>query len=511
MDQGNGTGSGMNRRSALKAVGAAGAVALVGGRASVAGAADRDDAPKKGAHGGDEGIEPKAGTWRTWVLSSATEIPVAPPPSGKAAQEELDAVRRAVADRSEATRNAVSFWDAGAPGFRWNQIGTRLVIDNPVPDSFRMSAYLNLAIYDATIATWAAKQAYRRARPADKGKPLPGALSVPDSPSYPSEHGAAAGAAVGVLSHLFPDKAAELAARAKEHAAARVAAGVEFPSDFDAGFELGAKVAAKVTARSDADGFGAPYPGVPDQPYPGGDGSYPVLPVDEGFLIMIGRWKPLVLGDVTAFRPPPPPARDSAQRAAELAEVKSYPRRKQADFSELFFWATDPAGRPEPNSVEFFNAAQAAFYYAVDVQIMVLEELNQKIHEYRLDANPPRAARAYALTYATLLDAYIACWNAKYHYLVGRPIHFDPTVDTLWTTYLLASYPSGHSTNMMATATMLGYLFPRDAQYFASRAAENAASRFWAGIHFTSDSAAGVAMGRAIGQAIIDHARKDGS
>ncbi len=117
----------------------------------------------------------------------------------------------------------------------------------------------------------------------------------------------------------------------------------------------------------DADGFGAPYPGPPDEPYPGGDGSYPVLPVDEAFQIMIGRWNPLVLGDVTAFRPPPPPTRDSAQRAAEL-----------------YYWPTDPAGRPEPSSVEFFIGAQAAFYYALDVSLSAFEELSQKIHEYQL-------------------------------------------------------------------------------------------------------------------------------
>ncbi len=110
-----------------------------------------------------------------------------------------------------------------------------------------------------------------------------------------------------------------------------------------------------------------------------------------------------------------------------------------------------------------------------------------------------------------MLDAYIACWNAKYHYLVGRPIHFDPTIDTLWTTYPLASYPSGHSSNMTAPATVLGYRFPRDAHDGLSRAKEGAASRMWAGIHFRSDSDAGVAMGQEVGRAVIEYAKADGS
>ena len=219
-------------------------------------------------------------------------------------------------------------------------------------DTFRAVTYLNLAIYDATIASWAWKQHYQRRRPRDHR--LKPAIDTPNSPSYPSEHGAAAGAAVGVLGHLYPDKATELAERAAEHAASRVAAGVEHPSDFEAGYALGKAVAAKVaSARIDADGFGAPYPGDPNAPYPGGDGSYPILPKDEGFQIMIAEWTPLVIGDVTAFCPPPPPAKGSAERAAEVAEVKNYPRRKQPDFAELFFWAQDPDGRPKPDSGAF--------------------------------------------------------------------------------------------------------------------------------------------------------------
>jgi membrane-associated phospholipid phosphatase len=380
----------------------------------------------------------------------------------------------------------------------------------PAPDPFRVITYLNLAIYDATIASWAWKQRFRRRRPS--GRRITAAIDAPHSPSYPSEHGAAAGAAVGVLSHFYPDQASALAERAAAHAASRVAAGVEHPSDVEAGYALGKAVAAKVArTRIDADGFGAPYRGDPEAPYPGGDGSFPGSPVDEGFQITIGEWTPLVIGDVTRFRPPPPPAKDSAERAAELAEVKDYPRRAQPDFAELYFWAQDPAGRPEPDSGAVVQAASAAFYYAVDVSLIVLEDVNQKVHEYKLDTNPPRAARTYALAFAAMLDAYIACWNAKYHYLVGRPIHFDPTIDTLWTTYPLAAYPSGHACNLTAAATVLGYLFPRDAHYFLSRAKENAATRLWAGIHFRSDVVAGVAMGQEVGRAVIEYAKDDGS
>jgi membrane-associated phospholipid phosphatase len=474
------------------------------------GTAHADDRQGDDNRGRHRGVEPDAGTWKTWVLSSGAEVPVPPPPRGDAAKRDLAAVIKAAAARTDEMLDNISFWDTGSPGFRWNQIAAQLLIADQTPDTYRVPTYLNLAIYDATIAAWAWKHHYRRQRPRDPR--LRTAIDTPDSPSYPSEHGAAAGAAVGVLSHLYPGKAAELAERAAAHAASRVAAGVEHPTDFRAGYTLGQEVAAKVASRRiDVDGFGAPYPGNPNAPYPGGDGSYPVLPKDDGFQLMIGKWRPLVIDDVTAFRPPPPPAKASAERDAELAEVRSYPRRTQPDFAELFYWPQDPAGRPEPDSGAFVSAAQAAFYYAVDVELIVLEDINQKIHEYKLDRNPPRAARTYALTFATLLDGYIACWDAKYHYLVGRPTHFDRTIDTLWSTYPLASYPSGHSCNLTAMATVLGYLFPREAHYFLSRAKENAASRMWAGIHFRSDFVRGVEMGQKVGKAIIEYAKADGS
>jgi hypothetical protein len=64
-------------------------------------------------------------------------------------------------------------------------------------------------------------------------------LSTPASPSYPSEHAVAAGAAEVVLSHFFPERQERFAALAEEAANAHVLAGVQYPSDAAAGLELG--------------------------------------------------------------------------------------------------------------------------------------------------------------------------------------------------------------------------------------------------------------------------------
>jgi hypothetical protein len=165
-----------------------------------------------------------------------------------------------------------------------------------------------------------------------------------------------------------------------------------------------------------------------------------------------GSWKTWVLSSGSQLRPGPPPVCDSAQRAAELAEAKSYARDAHRG-TELAFWADDPAGRPAPDSGPF-SSNQAAFYYAPLVHLIWFQELSQKLSEYRLDANPPRAARAYALVSVAGYEAGVAGWDAKFTYRTGRPIHFDPTITTVLPTYPIPDYPSGH-------ATMLGGHRPR--------------------------------------------------
>jgi len=58
---------------------------------------------------------------------------------------------------------------------------------------------------------------------------------------------------------------------------------------------------------------------------------------------------------------------------------------------------------------------------------------------------------------------------------------------------------------------MIGGLFPDFRDVMDSKASEAAESRFWAGIHFRSDLDAGLAIGRKLGDLILERAAKDGS
>jgi hypothetical protein len=68
-------------------------------------------------------IEPKAGTWKTHVLTSGSEVRLPPPPDPSAPQAELAELRVLAAQRDAAGRDQISYGDAGWPGYRWTELG----------------------------------------------------------------------------------------------------------------------------------------------------------------------------------------------------------------------------------------------------------------------------------------------------------------------------------------------------------------------------------------------------
>jgi hypothetical protein len=248
--------------------------------------------------------------------------------------------------------------------------------------------------------------------------------------------------------------------------------------------QLGRDVADQVIARAQTDGSNVPWTGtVPTGPGKW-TGTNPAEPA-------MGSWKAWTLEQNSQFRPGPPPAVDSAEMAAELAEVKTFARTPVTSRKAFFWQFPTTSGYPQ---VEYS-----------------LAELNRKIVEYRLDANAPRAARAYALGNVALYDSFVACWDAKYTYWAIRPSQLDPTVVTLFPNPGHPSYPSAHSCLSGGVAAVMTYLFPRETATFQSLANEAGESRLWAGIHFRSDITAGLELGRKVGQTVVERAKHDGA
>ena len=432
-----------------------------------------------------QAIEPHAGTWKTWVIGSGSQFRVPPPPDRNATQKELDVLEHAAAERDHTALDLVAYWDTGSPSYRWSEIAVAEHLKNGIgwPVASRNLALMHIAIYDAMIAAWDSKYAYNRPRPIAVKPGLATVVANPPSPSYPAEHAVAAGAASEVLAYVFPNRAAFFRQQAEEAAQSRLTAGVNYPSDIGAGLALGRQVAALVIARGKADGTDAKWTGtVPTGPGQW-NGTNPILP-------MAGTWRPWVLSMPGEFRPPPPVQYDSPEKAAELAEIKSFPRTPLSN-NEALFWEAAVGGL---RAHQYWN-----------------EQLSRKTLEYRLDDNPPRAARAFVLPFVTLYDAAIACWEAKYTYWAIRPNQLDPEIKTVFPTPNHPSYPAAHACSSIAIARVLGYLFPRDADAYAALAERAAESRIWAGIHYRSDIVAGRALALGVANKVIERASQDGA
>lgn len=92
-------------------------------------------------------------------------------------------------------------------------------------------------------------------------------------------------------------------------------------------------------------------------------------------------------------------------------------------------------------------------------------------------------------------------------HLVGRPrprlwsqgvSHFGPSL-----TSGLDSFPSGHTATSMAAAMVLSYYYPKAAPLFMFGAAFVSVARLIGGSHFPLDVLGGVALGLAVGWAVI--------
>jgi membrane-associated phospholipid phosphatase len=430
-------------------------------------------------------IEPQVGTWKTWVIASGRQFRVPPPPDGAATEKELGELAEMAASRDHAALDRIAYWDTGAPSYRWSEIAIAEHLKNGASwqVSARDLALMHIAIYDAMVAAWESKYAYNRPRPSAVKADLTTIVMNPAYPSYPAAHAVAAGAASEVLAYIYPDRAGFFREKAEEAAHSRVVAGVNYPSDVVAGLTLGKQVAALVVERGKADGTDAKWTGsVPSGPGRW-NGTNPILP-------MAGTWKPWVLSSPGEFRPAPPIPYDSPEKAAELAEIKNFQRTPQTN-NEALFWEAAVGGL---RAHQYWN-----------------EQLSKKTLEYRLDDDPPRAARAFVLPFVTLYDAAIGCWEAKYTYWAIRPFQLDPEVKPVFATPNHPSYPAAHACSSIAVTRVLGYLFPRDAEVFAALGERAAESRVWAGIHYRSDIDAGRQLALAVAAKVIERARQDGA
>ena len=412
--------------------------------------------------------EPNAGNWKTWFISSGKDHRLQQPASYKS---EIAAVISAQNNLNAEAKQQIVFWNAGAPGYRWHEMMNKLWVVDTSNNGVLAAMLLGVAIYDATVATWNTKYAYKRPRPFEVDNKIKLYATRPESPAYPCEYSVAAGVAVTIFSKFYPHMKDSVTHMAERLMLSRIAAGTAFPSDTKAGFELGKRIAEEEIFKTKDFISTAKWDGkIPEgaQYWKGKFAMYPTA----------GLNKTVVLENGSQFRPGPPP-----DFAKEMAEMKTY---KQT-----------------------FRSKSNAFYYAS--QNFGGDLLNQKIFEYNIHLNPPRAARIYAANAIASYDAFTACWDAKYTYWGIRPDQYDTTYKPLVPTPPFPGYPSGHAMMGGMMSELYAYFFPNDKQLFLVKCKDGAESRFQAGIHFRTDNEVGVDLGKKVASMVVNKLKQDGA
>jgi PAP2 superfamily len=362
----------------------------------------------------------------------------------------------------------------------------------PPPKASRALAILHASIYDAVNGIGRTHEAY---------------FVRSDVPASASKEAAASAAAHEVLVTVFAAHAASF-----DELNATILSAIANGPQKSSGVTWGESVARLILTWRANDGSDATV-----SP-PSGSGPGVWVPTPPAFAAyLLPQWgfvAPFAMPTSSHFRPPGPPALDSAKYADDYNEVKvlgaavGSARTPEQDLIALF-WA-DGAGTETPPG--HWNSI------AQNVAVALHTTMEQN-------------ARLFALLNVAMADAAICAWDAKYMYDFWRPVTAIRNADTdgnpatvgdpAWSSFIVTpsfpDYVSGHSTFSGAASKVLAMFFGTDEvafttgsdflpgvtrQFtrFSAAANEAALSRLYGGIHYRSANEDGLIAGRDIGE-----------
>ena len=373
----------------------------------------------------------------------------------------------------------------------WNQIATKAIVvtgANAPATSGILLAIVQLGVYDAVVAI--------------RGGHRPYATEI-EAPKRASADAAVAQSAHDVLVALLPAQAAALDAEL-DAALAQIPEGAAKVG----GTEVGKRAAAGILANREGDGrfaqivyaFPPASPGA-YQPTPPAFSLTPLVP-------WVAKLRPFAIESPSQFRPAPPPSLDSLRWALGYNLTRAYGSadstlRSAAQSEIAIFWTE--------HGVQQWNRNIAA-------------------QSERTGLSDVQTARLLALTNTAMADAWIACWDAKYHYSFWRPVtaiqqgHTDGRIETVgdpsWMPFRATpnhpEYPAAHACISGAASYALARYFrsdradfPMDAivdgvtyvhrfSRYSDAGAEAQAARIYGGMHYFFSNRAGEGLAREI-------------
>ncbi len=192
------------------------------------------------------------GQARPWLLSSTSQFRPAPPPAfgSPGFSTALAEVRMMSDTRTPAQDSIAKVWalqtgTLTTQGY-WNKRAADLLAAAHLPErrAVRLLAAMNMAGYDALLASHEAKYTYWVLRPSQADPGITLAIGLPSFPAYPSNHAAISAAAATVIAAYFPGQFRQLRDEAEMAGLSRLYGGIHYRFDMDAGLELGRKVGA---------------------------------------------------------------------------------------------------------------------------------------------------------------------------------------------------------------------------------------------------------------------------
>jgi hypothetical protein len=231
-------------------------------------------------------------------------------------------------------------------------------------------------------------------------------------------------------------------------------------------------------------------------------------PVD----VKIAQVRPYVMRSADRFRPQGPPRLGARAYARSFHEVYDFGRvdsvvRSPEQLDVARFWAEHTAVQWNRNLRQLASAAQLDLV---------------------------GTARMLAMVHVASADAVVGCFDAKYSFLLWRPVHAIERADTddnpftapdvTWNALLNVNhpeYPSAHSCWTQAVTDTLEYFFGTDkAEFeldstitgttrrygrFSEVSDEVQDARVWAGIHFRFSTEDGARIGRGVARLVVSH------
>jgi hypothetical protein len=375
-----------------------------------------------------------------------------------------------------AMANVITDWDAKA-----------VALVAPAPGGQRELAMVHVAMFDAVNSI------ARRYRPY---------VIQLAAPKATSQEAAAATAAGTVLIGLRPEAAGEIKTALASYLAA-IADG-EAKSD---GIKVGETVAAKVLQARANDGANAADAYRPKTK----PGVYVPTPITVASV-----WPgvtPFALTRSSQFRPQPPILLESKEWAADFNELKAYGGKGSTKRSA-----------EQTETARFWLMVGAPGYHPVARQLVAARQMDV------IDS-----ARFMALYAVALADAYIAVFDAKYHYEFWRPItairngdingnpatELEATWQPIDNTPMHPEYPCAHCIQSGAAVAVIESVFGAadipEVSVTSSTAPgvthrwtnlkvfsdEIANARIWAGFHYRFSTRVGTDMGNQIGDYVV--------